>query len=99
MRKILIFGISFLLIGCSNFFSSKSSGESVTLSPNNNITELQKDPVPGTVNGYWVEPMYDTVEVPGQLDPKATYYRSRHRTVGEVRPGRYQRVEFPDAEK
>ena len=54
-----------------------------------------KNPVPGTVSEVWVEPMYDTIKVPGQLDPSATYYRLPHRTVTEIRPERFQRVQYP----
>lgn len=55
-----------------------------------------ENPVPGTVNDVWVEPMYDVVEMPGQIDPTNTYYRARHQTIVEIRPGRYQKLEYPD---
>ena len=58
--------------------------------------EVVENKVPGTVNNAWVEPMYDTVRVPSQLDPSETYYRPSHRTVVEIRPGRYQEVQYPE---
>ena len=56
---------------------------------------VQAGAVPGTVNGVWVEPMYDTVKTPGQLDPEGNYYRLPSETVVEVYPDRYQPVEYP----
>jgi len=55
----------------------------------------QENSVPGTVDEAWVEPMYDTVKVPGQLDPTGTYYRLPHKTIYEIRPGRFQEVQYP----
>lgn len=52
--------------------------------------------VHGTVTETWAEPMVDSVEVPAQLDPMGTYYRLPHRTIVEIRPGRYQEIEYPD---
>ena len=60
------------------------------------VVEVQENKVPGTVTEPWVEPMYDTVRVPGQLDPTGTYYRKGHQTVVEIRPGRLQEVQFPN---
>lgn len=57
---------------------------------------VQENPVPGTVDEDWVEPMYDTVKVPGQLDPTGTYYRPAHNTVVEIYHERYREVEYPD---
>ena len=58
--------------------------------------EVQENSIPGTVTEPWVEPMYDTVKVPGRLDPSGTYYRPSHKTVVEVRPGRVQPVQYPE---
>ncbi len=55
----------------------------------------QENPVPGTVDEAWVEKMHDTVKIPGQLDPTGTYYRLPHKTIYEIRPGRYQEVQYP----
>jgi hypothetical protein len=38
------------------------------------------------------------VQVPGQIDPTNTYYRSQHKTVVENRPGKYSEVTY-DGEK
>ncbi len=59
------------------------------------VQEVHEDKVPGTVTEAWVEPMYEHVKVPGQLDPTSTYYRAPHKTMVEIRPGRFQRVEYP----
>ena len=59
------------------------------------IVEVQENAVPGTVTDKWVEPMYDTVQVPGQLDPRGTYYRLPHQTVVEIPYERYQPVQYP----
>lgn len=56
---------------------------------------VMENPVPGTVNEFWVEPMYDTVKVPAKLDPTGTYYRPSHNTVVEIRNGRAQPVQYP----
>ena len=60
------------------------------------INELERDPVPGTVNDVWVEPMYNSVRIPGQLDPRGNYYRAGHTGIAEIRPGRFQLGEYPD---
>jgi hypothetical protein len=60
------------------------------------VNELEKEPVPGTVEDVYVEPMYDTVRVPGQLDPNGVYYRPSHKTIYEIRPGKFQPVQYPD---
>ncbi len=59
----------------------------------------QENPVPGTVEEEYVEKMLDTVEVPGQLDPTGTYYRKPHKTIYEIRPGRYQQLEYPNSKE
>lgn len=60
------------------------------------MNELERDRVPGTVDDVWAEPMYDTVRVQGQLDPHNMYYRKAHNELVEIRPGRYQMVEYPN---
>ena len=60
------------------------------------INELEREVVPGTVDDVWVEPMIDSVRMPAQLDPKGTYYRPSHNTLAEIRPGRFQKVQYPD---
>ncbi len=58
-----------------------------------NVTE---NPVPGTVNKLWKEPMYNQVQVPAQLDPNGIYYRPAHNTIVEIRKDKFQKVEFPE---
>jgi hypothetical protein len=74
---------------CSRASGPKSPNEPVA------VNTVQENPIPGTVTEAWAEPMYDDVDVPGQLDPTGTYYRVPHRTIIEVRPGRVQEVQFP----
>lgn len=73
-----------------------SGGNVSTVIVRQPINELEREPVPGTVNDVWAETMIDTVRVPGQLDPTGTYYRPSHNTLVEIRPGRYQKVQYPD---
>ena len=60
---------------------------------------VEENKVPGTVTEPWVEPIYDTVQVPAGLDPTGTYFRPSHQTVVEIRPGRVQPVQYPDSQK
>lgn len=96
MKKLLsIAGILFLvsLMGC---FSNLSS-DFMQPPPSPEIAvEVPENPVPGTVNTLWAEPMYDTVRIPAGLDPTATYYRLPHNTVLEIRSEKYQQLEYPD---
>ncbi len=84
------------LVGCAK---TAKQAETVTVVVQQSMNELERDPVPGTVNDVWVEPMIDTVRVPGQLDPKGTYYRPSHYSVVQIRPGRFQQVQYPADEK
>lgn len=74
----------------------EQGGEVTTVIMRETINELQKEPVPGTVNEVWLEPMYDQVYVPGALDPKGNYYRKGHNTIVEIRQEKYQAIEYPD---
>ena len=91
-------GAVLLLSGCFSRSSSPmvSTGDVSTVVIHQPINELEREPVPGTVNDVWAEPMIDTVQVPAQLDPHGIYYRPTHKTLAEIRPGRYQKVQFPD---
>jgi hypothetical protein len=92
--KTVIIGISLLtLTACSGVSSRGTTLTTIQRAP---INELQRDPVPGTVNDVWVEPMYDTIRVPGRLDPKNVYYRKAHNELVEIRPGRFQLQQYPD---
>lgn len=98
MKKLMLTKNQFVLLGvilatsasgCSSASQPKTPMEPVA------VVSIDENPIPGTVKEAWVEPMYDDIEVPGQLDPTNTYYRVPHKTVIEVRPGRVQEVEFP----
>lgn len=96
MKKLLsIASIIFLvsLMGCI----SSLPGDSMQAPPSPEMAvEVPENPVPGNVNTLWAEPMYDTVRIPAQLDPTATYYRLPHNTVLEIRSEKYQQLEYPD---
>ena len=71
-------------------------GQTQTVVVRETVNELEKEPVPGTVNEVWIEPMRSVIDVPGAIDPKGVYYRAAHRTIVETRPGKFQKVQYPD---
>ncbi|HQH26212.1 MAG TPA: hypothetical protein PLP17_02360 [Oligoflexia bacterium] len=81
------------LIGCSK---AVQQGETQTVVVRETVNELEKETVPGTVNEVWVEPMTSIIDVPGAIDPKGVYYRAPHRTIVEIRPYKFQKVQYPD---
>ncbi|MBP9839214.1 MAG: hypothetical protein KBC84_10960 [Proteobacteria bacterium] len=89
-----LFIVSLLFISACSMSHRVDKATTVVIRPD--MSELQKDPVPGTVNDVWVEEMHDTVHVPGKIDPKGMYYRQGHTAVVQVRQGRFQKVEYPD---
>ncbi len=94
MKAKISFAILLLVLaGCSR--TVQQSGSTSTVVIKQAINELEKEPVPGTVDDVWTEPMYDMVQVPGQIDQHGVYYRLPHRELVEIRPGKYQRVQFP----
>jgi hypothetical protein len=94
MTARILAGLALLgLLGCS---SSASQGEVKTIVVRDAVNELEKEPVPGTQSDVWVEPMYDSIRVPGAIDPKGIYYRRGHNELVEIRPGKFQKVEYPD---
>lgn len=62
------------------------------------ISHVDENAVPGTVTQPWEEEMHNQVKVPGQLDPTGTYYRPPHQTIVEIRPGRFQPVQYPNTD-
>lgn len=91
--KILITGV--LLLAATGCTRTMKQGDTVTVVVREPVNELEREPVPGTVNDVWVEPMVDNIWQPGQLNPSGTYYRQGNHTLVEIRPGRYQKVEYP----
>lgn len=89
--------VSFFLVGMIGCSASSAGGETKTVVVRQTINELQKEPVPGTVNQVYIEPMYHCGRVPAQLDPRGIYYRPSHKTCSIIRPGKFQKVQFPDA--
>lgn len=89
---------SVVLLAATGCTRTMKQGDTVTVVVREPVNELEREPVPGTVNDVWVEPMVDNIWQPGQLDPSQTYYRAGHHTLAEIRPGRYQQVEYPPDE-
>jgi len=85
-----------LLSSCATFWSTAPTSKTVVLQEY--VSDLDREPVPGTVHGPWSEAMYQDVDVPGQIDKKGIYYRLPHRTVVEIRQEKYQRAQYPDAD-
>lgn len=85
MKRILLVTI-LIGLGCSQ------------IQPVKERIYVEENQVPGTVEEPWVEPMYDTVQVPAQVDPTGTYYRPSHQTIVEIRPGRVQPVQYPESQ-
>ena len=91
IRIITLIPVFVILAGCAGI----GAPDVETVVVREDMAELDKEPVPGAVREVWVEPMYDTVRVPAQLDPSGNYFRPSHRTIYEIRPGKHQLVEFP----
>lgn len=60
---------------------------------------VRENTIPGTVSENWVEPMPDVVKVPGGLDPTGTYYLPEHEEVVEIRPGRFEKMQYDRKEQ
>ena len=93
IKTAIIILVMFSLSSCS--VSKVKTGTVQTVVSQQRINELQKDPVPGTHVQPWQETYYDYVKVPGAIDPKGMYYRPSHKMVYEIRPGKYQQVQYP----
>lgn len=93
MKKGLAIALVFLTTGgCTTTLQ----GSSKTVVVREAVNELEKETVPGTQHDVWVEPMYDYVRVPGAVDPHNVYYRPSHFEFVEIRPGKYQKQQYPD---
>jgi len=103
MIKAIKYTKTAMLIGAVCFFSSACSkslqvGATKTVIARQTVNELERDRVPGTHTEPWVETMHDVVKVPGAIDKKGMYYRLPHKTIYEIRPGKYQKVQYPDSQ-
>ena len=94
VKKIITISIISFLSSCSA--TKVQTGTVQTVVSQQRINELQRDPVPGTHLQPWQETYYDYVRVPGAIDPKGLYYRPSHKMVYEIRPGKYQKVQYPE---
>jgi hypothetical protein len=88
--------LGLLIIGLVGCAKTTSQGETKTIVVRETINELEKEQVPGTENEVWIEPMVNVVRVPAQIDPKGVYYRLPHTTLYDIRPGKFQQVQYPD---
>lgn len=84
----------------ATFFSGCSTEAPLELPDEPVVVEaasaVEYEQVPGADTPVWEEAMRDQVQIPGRLDPTGTYYRPPHKTIVEVRPGRYQPIEYPN---
>lgn len=77
MKKIAVFVLTMSLIGCAR-------PEPIPSSPR---PDYAKE---GIAPHVWEEPMVDVVDVPPGLDPEGHYYRPAHKSVVEIRQGKWQ---------
>ena len=94
VKRTAVISMIFFLCSCST--TKVQTGSVQTVVSQQRINELQRDPVPGTHLQPWQETYYDYIRVPGAIDPKGIYYRPSHKTVYEIRPGKYQKVQYPE---
>ena len=97
MRPILIVLFLVSFSGCGLLWNQVRSEKTVVVQQY--VNDLEREPVPGTVHGPWAETMQQDVAVPAGLDPKAIYYRMPHRAIVEIRQEKYQRAQYPDADR
>lgn len=96
--KIINFTLVIMVVGLNACSQQIQAGTSKTVVMRQTINELEKEQVPGTYEDPWQEALYDTVRVPGAIDPRGIYYRPSHSEVYEIRPEKYQRVQYPEAD-
>ena len=88
--------IGFLMLGLFGCAHNIQRGETKTIIVRETANELDKQPVPGTQTEPWVEPMPEVVRTPAAIDRKGVYFRPAHNEIVEVRPEKFQKVEYPD---
>ncbi|HMO02713.1 MAG TPA: hypothetical protein PKD37_07115 [Oligoflexia bacterium] len=93
--KISLFALGLqLLAGCTATSVETTRKEVVDIShieyQSAKQREIQKRNQQGVVEYVWEEPMVDVIDVPPGLDPEGHYYRPAHRSIVEIRQGRYQ---------
>ena len=97
MRVVWLGSLVFLAAGCAGGIKSPCCGTASEPAPKSVV--VQENKISGTVDKAWVEPMYDTVKVPAQIDPTNTYYRPSHQEVVEIRPERFENVRYDNEKK
>lgn len=93
IRILLSLLTASLISGCSSRAPIEIPQEPVVVEA---ASAIEYEQIPGASTPVWEEAMYDQVKIPGKLDPTGTYYRPPHKTIVEIRPGRYQPVEYPN---
>ncbi len=96
LKILAVISLSGFLSACSSKTPVATRGEISTVVVRQPINELEREPVPGTVDDVWVEPMYDVTAIPAQLSPDGNTFRPAHNMIVEIRPGRFQKVQYPD---
>ena len=67
---------------------SVNGDESIRVTKQNTAARAQD--ASGQATLIWEEPMVDVVDVPPGLDPEGHYYRPAHKSITEIRQGRWQ---------
>ena len=90
---ILLTAFSFTA-GCSSMSSSTELEEIGSIDGNEPVRVVRQGSKPQDANGQatliWEEPMVDVIDVPPGLDPEGHYYRPAHKSIVEIRQGRWQ---------
>lgn len=85
-----------LLMGCTRVTTHTEFQEVGVLSGTASTNALQRDHgiagnnPSGQAVLVWEEPMVDVIDIPPGLDPEGHYYRPAHKSIVEIRQGRWQ---------
>jgi len=98
MKKIIVLSICLSFLACSPCGIGSCPepqvqqiiSQEASILPGRSLDNSNSDQSRGIVNYVWEEPMVDVIDVPPGLDPDGVYYRPAHRSVVEVRQGRWQ---------
>ena len=97
MLRLIFAGFAALcLSACGKTMVHGSDPQTIVM--HETVNELEKEEVPGTQHDVWIEPMTDYVCYPGAIDPKNVYYRKAHCTLVEIRPNKFQKVQYPNGQ-
>ena len=93
-----ILGILMLLSACSTTVKREELKE-IYPAPDSYAACTNCAQQPVVVTEVWEEPMVDVTEIPPGLDPEAHYYRPAHKSIVEIRQGRWQYYRRPGEER